>query len=101
MSAPELKWRSKVIVVLATLGFDANRPGTQVLTVTAQANFSYLTSFGSKGPVAYETLLLEILAEKQRRLSGAAQNQASAIAHTGLEVKLSFSASRSREKYFS
>ena len=29
-----------------------------------------------------------ILAEKQPRLSGAAQNQASAIAHTGLEVKL-------------
>ena len=34
-----------------------------------------------------------LLAENQRRLSGAAQNQASAIAHTGLEVKLSFSAS--------
>src|SRR5580704_3563511 len=29
----------------------------------------------------------ESLAEKQRRLSGAAQNQASAIAHRGLEVK--------------
>src|SRR5215469_11808953 len=34
-----------------------------------------------------------LLAENQRRLSGAAQNQASAIAHTGLEVKKSFSTS--------
>ena len=42
----------------------------------------------------------ESLAEKQRRLSGAAQNQASAIAHRGLEVKLSFRF-RSRVKYFS
>ena len=28
-------------------------------TVTVQANFSYQGSFGSKGPVAYETLLLD------------------------------------------
>jgi len=34
-----------------------------------------------------------LLAENQRRLSGAAQNQASAIAHTGLEVKQLFSTS--------
>ena len=34
-----------------------------------------------------------LLAENQRRLSGAAQNQASAIAHRGLEVKLQFSTS--------
>ncbi len=27
--------------------------------MTVQANFSYQTSFGSKGPVAYETLLLD------------------------------------------
>jgi glucose-6-phosphate 1-dehydrogenase len=27
--------------------------------VTVQANFCYQTSFGSKGPVAYETLLLD------------------------------------------
>ena len=32
-------------------------------------------------------------AENQRMLLGAAQNQASAIAHTGLEVKLTFSTS--------
>jgi glucose-6-phosphate 1-dehydrogenase len=30
-----------------------------VRTVTVQANFSYQASFGSKGPVAYETLLLD------------------------------------------
>src|SRR5580704_17534423 len=28
-------------------------------TVTVQANFSYEAGFGSKGPVAYETLLLD------------------------------------------
>ena len=41
-----------------SIAFDAKRPGTQVRTVTVQANFSYQASFGSKGPVAYETLLL-------------------------------------------
>jgi glucose-6-phosphate 1-dehydrogenase len=42
-----------------SIAFDAKRPGTQVRTVTVQANFCYETSFGSKGPVAYETLLLD------------------------------------------
>ncbi|HUD65990.1 MAG TPA: glucose-6-phosphate dehydrogenase [Candidatus Sulfotelmatobacter sp.] len=42
-----------------SIAFDAKRPGTQVRTVTVQANFCYQTSFGSKGPVAYETLLLD------------------------------------------
>jgi glucose-6-phosphate 1-dehydrogenase len=42
-----------------TIAFDAKRPGTQLRTVTVQANFCYQTSFGSKGPVAYETLLLD------------------------------------------
>jgi glucose-6-phosphate 1-dehydrogenase len=42
-----------------SIAFDAKRPGTQVRTVTVQANFSYQGSFGSKGPVAYETLLLD------------------------------------------
>ena len=42
-----------------SIAFDAKRPGTQVRTVTVQANFSYRASFGSKGPVAYETLLLD------------------------------------------
>jgi glucose-6-phosphate 1-dehydrogenase len=42
-----------------SIAFDAKRPGTQMRTVTVQANFSYQASFGSKGPVAYETLLLD------------------------------------------
>jgi glucose-6-phosphate 1-dehydrogenase len=42
-----------------SIAFAAKRPGTQVRTVTVQANFCYQTSFGSKGPVAYETLLLD------------------------------------------
>jgi glucose-6-phosphate 1-dehydrogenase len=42
-----------------SIAFDAKRPGTQVRTVTVQANFSYQASFGAKGPVAYETLLLD------------------------------------------
>jgi glucose-6-phosphate 1-dehydrogenase len=42
-----------------SIAFDAKRPGTQMRTVTVEANFSYQASFGSKGPVAYETLLLD------------------------------------------
>jgi glucose-6-phosphate 1-dehydrogenase len=42
-----------------SIAFDAKRPGTRVRTVTVQANFSYQASFGSKGSVAYETLLLD------------------------------------------
>jgi glucose-6-phosphate 1-dehydrogenase len=42
-----------------SIAFDAKRPGTQMRTVTVQANFSYQGSFGSKGPVAYETLLVD------------------------------------------
>jgi glucose-6-phosphate 1-dehydrogenase len=42
-----------------SISFGAKRPGTQMRTVTVQANFSYQESFGSKGPVAYETLLLD------------------------------------------
>jgi glucose-6-phosphate 1-dehydrogenase len=42
-----------------SIAFDAKRPGAQMRTVTVQANFSYQASFGSKGPVAYETLLLD------------------------------------------
>jgi glucose-6-phosphate 1-dehydrogenase len=42
-----------------SITFDAKRPGTQVRTVAVHANFSYQSSFGSKGPVAYETLLLD------------------------------------------
>ena len=42
-----------------SIAFDAKRPGTQMRTVAVQAHFSYQASFGSKGPVAYETLLLD------------------------------------------
>jgi glucose-6-phosphate 1-dehydrogenase len=42
-----------------SIAFDAKRPGTQMRTVTVQANFSYQGSFRTKGPVAYETLLLD------------------------------------------
>ena len=42
-----------------SIAFGAKRPGTQMRTVTVHANFSYEASFGSKGPVAYETLLLD------------------------------------------
>src|ERR1700683_5021212 len=42
-----------------SIAFDAKRPGTQMRPVIVQANFSYQASFGSKGPVAYETLLLD------------------------------------------
>src|SRR5277367_5636738 len=42
-----------------SIAFGAKRPGTEMRTVTVQANFSYQSSFGSKGPVAYETLLLD------------------------------------------
>jgi glucose-6-phosphate 1-dehydrogenase len=42
-----------------SIAFGAKRPGTQMRTVTVQANFSYQASFGSKGAVAYETLLLD------------------------------------------
>ena len=44
-----------------SIAFDAKRPGTQMRTMTVQANFSYQGSFGSKGPVAYETLLLDAM----------------------------------------
>ena len=42
-----------------TIAFDVKRPGNQMRALTIQANFSYRASFGSKGPAAYETLLLD------------------------------------------
>jgi glucose-6-phosphate 1-dehydrogenase len=42
-----------------SIAFGAKRPGMQMRSVTVQANFSYQASFGSNGPVAYETLLLD------------------------------------------
>jgi len=41
-----------------SIAFDAKRPGTQVRTVTVQAT-SLTKRARSKGPVAYETLLLD------------------------------------------
>ncbi len=35
------------------------RPGEHVRALTVDANFSYETAFGAKGPPAYETLLLD------------------------------------------
>ena len=42
-----------------SIAFDAKRPGSQMRALTVNANFSYESVFGSKGPVAYETLLLD------------------------------------------
>jgi glucose-6-phosphate 1-dehydrogenase len=42
-----------------SIAFDAKRPGNQMRTLTVAANFSYESVFGSKGPPAYETLLLD------------------------------------------
>src|SRR5437899_2313899 len=42
-----------------SISFDAKRPGTQMRTVTVQAKCSFQGSFRTKGPVAYETLLLD------------------------------------------
>jgi len=41
------------------IAFDAKRPGSQMRALTVQADFSYDAVFGSKGPPAYETLLLD------------------------------------------
>jgi len=42
-----------------SIAFDAKRPGSQMRAITVDANFSYESVFGSKGPTAYETLLLD------------------------------------------
>ena len=42
-----------------SIAFDAKRPGGQMRTVPVQADFSYKNIFGSNGPAAYETLLLD------------------------------------------
>lgn len=42
-----------------SISFGAKRPGSQMRTVSVQADFSYRAMFGSKSPVAYETLLLD------------------------------------------
>jgi glucose-6-phosphate 1-dehydrogenase len=42
-----------------SIAFDVKRPGTHMRALTVDANFSYEAVFGSKGPPAYETLLLD------------------------------------------
>jgi glucose-6-phosphate 1-dehydrogenase len=41
------------------IAFDAKRPGAHMRSLTVEANFAYDAAFGSKGPPAYETLLLD------------------------------------------
>ena len=41
------------------IAFDVKQPGAHMRSLTVDANFSYETAFGSKGPPAYETLLLD------------------------------------------
>lgn len=42
-----------------SIAFDVKQPGDHMRALTVDANFSYETAFGSKGPPAYETLLLD------------------------------------------
>jgi glucose-6-phosphate 1-dehydrogenase len=42
-----------------SIAFDVKRPGEHMRALTVDANFSYESAFGSKGPPAYETLLLD------------------------------------------
>jgi glucose-6-phosphate 1-dehydrogenase len=42
-----------------SIAFDVKQPGAHMRAMTIDANFSYETAFGSKGPPAYETLLLD------------------------------------------
>ena len=42
-----------------SIAFDVKRPGSHMRALTVDANFSYETALGSKGPPAYETLLLD------------------------------------------
>jgi glucose-6-phosphate 1-dehydrogenase len=42
-----------------SIAFDVKRPGTHLRALTVDANFSYESALGSKGPPAYETLLLD------------------------------------------
>jgi glucose-6-phosphate 1-dehydrogenase len=42
-----------------SIAFDAKRPGSHMRAMTVNANFSYEAVFGTKGPPAYETLVLD------------------------------------------
>ncbi len=43
------------------MAFEAKLPGTQMRASTVQMDFSYQSAFGSRTPVAYETLLLDAM----------------------------------------
>ena len=66
MPTPQALFASPNVITISiqlgeaiSIAFGAKRPGTQMRRVTVQVNFSYQASFVSKGPVAYETLLLD------------------------------------------
>ena len=44
-----------------SVDFAAKRPGTEMRTANVQLNFRYREAFGTKSPVAYETLLLDAM----------------------------------------
>ena len=44
-----------------SVDFAAKRPGTEMHTANVQLNFRYREAFGTKTPVAYETLLLDAM----------------------------------------
>jgi glucose-6-phosphate 1-dehydrogenase len=44
-----------------TVDFGAKRPGTEMHTANVHLNFRYREAFGTKTPVAYETLLLDVM----------------------------------------
>jgi len=44
-----------------SVDFAAKRPGTEMHTANVQLNFRYREAFGTKSPVAYETLLLDAM----------------------------------------
>src|SRR5437660_10715309 len=44
-----------------TVNFGAKRPGTAMHTANVQLSFRYREAFGTKTPVAYETLLLDAM----------------------------------------
>lgn len=44
-----------------SVNFGAKRPGTEMHTANVQLNFRYREAFGTKTPVAYETLLLDAM----------------------------------------
>ena len=63
-----------------SIAFDVKRPGNQMRALTVDANFSYQSTFGSKGPAAYETLLLDSM-RGDATLFTTARRSGSGVAH--------------------